>query len=415
MSLNSTKSIQVAILITGSEFSLGLKQDTNSKMIADYLRPFGLEISQITLAPDDQQIITSTLQQLANKNQLILVSGGLGPTQDDLTRFALADLTKTSLIQDDATTQHIQELFAKRGRSMSESNKLQALFPDGATIIPNPIGTAAGFLVNHQNCEIICLPGVPRELSAMLTQTVIPKIQSKFKLNLDLETRVIRLLGLPESKVGEMIVELKIPSAISVCYQASFPEIQVILSGNNRSLLDEVFKQTTETITSERIFSNSLELSLEKTVHLELLTSKKTLTLAESCTGGAISALVVSNPDSSQYYLGGINCYSNSAKNRFLDIPYELINEFDAVSPEVAKAMAEGMRANLDSDLALSITGYAGPSGTTNNPAGTYYIGITDRSNQTSITKHFFVGERSAFQRYASYTALHILLNYLRN
>ena len=403
---------KATIVITGSEFSLGLKQDSNSRMIADLLRPLGINVEQISLVPDKLESIVATLNFLSTQSNYLIVSGGLGPTTDDLTRFAVAELLNVSLKQDPEALSHLEKLFQQRQRPLYDSNKLQALFPEGAEIIFNPTGTAAGFSIATKNqAKIFCLPGVPSELRRMLTESVLPELRSESdanRINLTL-----RLFGLAESLVGEKVSALNLPKEIEVCFQASFPEIQVIISAAEEAAASQAFQQIKATLGPELIFSESLDISLEQAVHSKMLLSGKTLATAESCTGGTISALLTSLPDCSKYFLGGTVCYSNARKKFELNIPEELLIKSDAVSAEVAQKMATGILNRYNSDFALATTGFAGPSGgTDSDPVGTFYVALANKS-EISVKKGFFRGERILFQRYASYFALQLLLQHL--
>ncbi len=323
-------------------------------------------------------------------------TGGLGPTTDDVTTEAVANAVGARLVRDDASLDSIRRRFEKAGRTMTASNEKQADFPEGADILPNPVGTAPGFGVRIGECVAYFLPGVPREMKRMFEQQVAPRVRALAPNNL-FQSR-LRTFGLPESVVGEKLdgVERAYPGTV-IGYRAQFPEIEVKVLA--RAASHPAARDLCERATAEvrgrlgqHVYGESDD-TYSGVVGRALRGRGWTLAIAESCTGGLVGHLLTREPGASDFLVLDAVTYANSAKSRVLGVEEETIRWHGAVSPEVAGAMAEGARRVSGADVALSLTGIAGPSGGTDGkPVGTVYIGLARPDGTTDVEHRVFTG-----------------------
>lgn len=392
-----------AIFTIGTELTRGELNDKNGGWLADALTSLGHEVTEIATVDDDDERISETFRRLSQNHRVIISTGGLGPTTDDRTSACVAKALGVPLVRDEASLQTIQKLFEAHGRVMSEGNKKQADFPEGATILPNSRGSAPGFLCALGEALIFVLPGVPGEMRAMFEQSVrsfLPKIHHE-------QTCIrLRCFGIAEAEVNDRLAGIEENFQITLGYRASNSEIEikVLSKGNERSVVEQN-AEAAALVVEERLGPaiytrgpGSLSLTLG-----ELLCERHlTLGLAESCTGGLLSQLITENSGASAYFKGGVCSYSNAIKERLLGVPSEDLRVHGAVSDRVAQMMAEGARAALDVDLALSITGIAGPSGgTVDKPVGVVHFGLAG-SFETVTEKKIFRGPRATIQRRAA-------------
>ena len=380
-------------------------------------RKDGILFSAISICDDQESEIINHLSLLSQQAELIIVSGGLGPTTDDLTREAIARFCGVGIFQDDASLLSIKELFEKRKRTFNPTNVKQATFPAGASIIKNPIGTAPGFSIEtiHQGRRVflLALPGVPKEFYAMFNESAKPLLLSKIGILAAPAKQIIRLFGLPESEIGGRIEALAIDPSLTISYRAHFPEIQVKLSGHHATdLVEREMRRIELSLGIDYIFSRNLDERFEECALAQLKNNGISLSCAESCTGGALSSMITNLPGASTFFLGSVISYSNEAKQKFLDVDQQLLEHYGAVSEQVAVQMAETARKKFVSDIAISITGIAGPGGGTEvKPVGTYFIALAT-SACTRVFKLFFLSTRENFKRYVAYVALDILRRY---
>ena len=407
----------VAILAIGSELLDGRVVDTNSNYLAQKFSDYGVHLKQVLTCDDDLEQIVNALRFLSLSANLIVVSGGLGPTTDDLTRESIAAFCGSNLELRADALEAIKALYRERRREFDQVNTKQAYMPQGAQVIPNDVGTAPGFkLLGPQNTLIVALPGVPAELKRMFESGVLESCLEHLQIDQAsrLEVLTLRLFGLPESVIGSRVQGVGLPADIVVSYRAHFPDITVQLKARARSeLLHRSVRSCREALGEEFIFSCDPKQSLEEVV-AELLTQKKlTLSVAESCTAGMLGALLTNVPGASQYFVGGAQSYSNGMKSDVLGVCADLIKTHGAVSKEVACAMAQGARSRFKSDLALAITGIAGPDGgSAAKPVGTFMIGLAHPHGVTAL-HYFFASSRRRVREYAAYTALDSLRRYL--
>ncbi len=401
---------RIAILTIGSEVVDGRVLDINANYLAWELGIRGLAPRLIASCNDDSQEMLDLFAYAATQAEILILSGGLGATSDDRTREVVASFCDVSLTKDENVLQALKALYELRKRVFLEINERQAFFPAGASVIPNPVGLACGFQARAERLnkpiEIFSLPGVPGELKAMFQQSVLPAILSR--TGLPQKQQTIKVLGIPESTVGAKIESLQLPEAIEVCYRAAFPDVHVVLRGAEDAPLLKGAAQVREVLGTEFVFSDSYEENFFEAAQRVFLTQKKTLACAESCTGGMLGSLITQIPGSSDYFLGSIVSYANTVKRDCLGVPQETLDRFGAVSVETAQAMARGARERLGADVAVSITGIAGPDGGSDaKPVGLFYVGLST-AQETRAHECFFRSHRQNIRTYAAYVAMDV-------
>ncbi len=408
------KLMRIAILAIGSELLDGRVVDTNSNFIASELTGLGHSIVTVMQVDDVEQEIVASIKHLALSAEVIILSGGLGPTSDDLTRESVAAFYGRALVKDEATLSALLTRYKERRRSFDPSNEKQAYFPAGAQILRNPVGTAAGFYISvAQSLHLFSLPGVPSELKVMFKEELLPRLSQISGPVPSTEKRLgFKVFGLSEAAVGSRIKALELGPNYIVSYRASLPEIQVLIKSESPNL-DDVVDEARQAVGREFVFCDSITQRLEGVVHELLIQCGKTVAVAESCTGGLLGGALSAMPGASQYFLGGVISYSNAAKSKFLNVPASIIETHGAVSSQTAELMASGARQAFGSDLALSITGIAGPDGgSAEKPVGTFFIGFSS-AERTVALPYFFNSTREAVRQYALSTALDNLRRYL--
>lgn len=411
--------MRIATLSIGDELMSGQIIDSNAASIAAALIRQGLRVQRHVTVGDSELDIMDALADLGRTSDAIIVTGGLGPTLDDLTTHAAARATGRRLVMNEEAREHLYKMTSRFvGRPVSQVHEKQAMIPTKTTLIPNPTGTACGFHLMHNGCFMFFMPGVPSEMTVMLRDTVIP-----FLMERDTKKRVIRsmdlnVFGMGEPQVDELLTGIARPDnglQMGIC--VSFPAIRVTLRAEADSaegaeaLLAPALRTAREKL-GENIFSEG-ELTLHEAMATMLRQQGLTLALAESCTGGMIAQQITSLAGSSGYFLEGAVTYGNSAKIARLGIPADLIAEKGAVSSEVAAAMAKGIRSGSGSDLGLAVTGIAGPDGGTDEkPVGTVYISLA--APDGCWTQRFLFGRsRSDIRIRTTWTALDWLRRYL--
>jgi nicotinamide-nucleotide amidase len=402
-----------AVLSIGTELTRGELVNSNAAWLGAELTAIGFEVAEHAAVDDDRERIANALKRLSQSAGVIVATGGLGPTTDDVTTESAAIALGVRLARDEASLDHIRRRLEKAGRTMAPSNAKQADFPEGADILPNPMGTAPGFGVRIGPSVAYFMPGVPREMMRMFEQQVVPRIRAFAPNNL-FQSR-LRTFGLPESVVGERLagVEEAHPGT-TIGYRAHFPEIEV-------KVLARAVSQATARDLCERATAD-VRARLGACVYGEgedtfagvvgrLLRARGwTLAIAESCTGGLVGHMMTREPGASDFLLLDAVTYANSAKSRILSVDEETIRWHGAVSPEVAGAMAQGAKRVAGADVALSVTGVAGPSGGTEaKPVGTVYIAVARTDGATEVRHRLFAGDRRQIQTLASYAGLQMV------
>ena len=412
--------MKAEIIAVGSELLTPDRIDTNSLFLTEELNKLGIEVLRKTIVGDDRELLAEAFRDALNRVPVVIASGGLGPTEDDLTRETVAELLGRRLQRNDAVVRAIEARFRSFKREMPEVNLRQAMVPEGAEVLPNPRGTAPGLWLEDQGRMVALLPGPPRELKPLFLEQVLPRLEKRSNA-VRMFHRELRVTGLGESHVEERIRPMYTRHReVHTTILATPGEIQIHLrawnedAASTNTLLDELVRSF-ELALGDRIFARAAT-SLEAVVAQLLLERRATIAAAESCTGGLLAERLTRIPGSSSYFLGSVVCYSNELKTAWADVPGELIAAKGAVSSEVAMALAEGIRRNLRSTLGVGITGIAGPSGgSEEKPVGTVHIAVAAPGGTQEKLVHL-PGDREAIRFYASQLALDMVrMHFLYN
>ena len=406
--------MRVEIINTGTELMLGGTVNTHLAFIARELFPLGLRVQRQVTVPDGEAI-RDALRDTFSKADIVLVTGGLGPTTDDITRDIVADLLGLKLEHDEEIWLAIQERFRRRALKMSERVSLQALRPREAAVLWNPHGTAPGLhfpaMPERGTPHIFLLPGPPRELMPMVREKLLPILASLLPPGEVQELRVFRVLGIGESLVEELVGEDIIAMGLEVGYCARPGEVDVRLIGP-AGVLDRADALVRERL-GKWIFTSD-ERELPNVVVEKLTALGKTIATAESCTGGFVAHQLTNVPGSSKVFLAGYVTYANEAKTAALGVDAALIEKHGAVSETVAQQMAEGALKKAGANFALATTGIAGPDGgSAEKPVGTVFVALAERGRETLVQHHRFPTDRETFKNLVSQTALDLLLRRL--
>jgi nicotinamide-nucleotide amidase len=401
-----------AVLSVGTELSRGELVNTNAAWLAAGLTDIGFEVLEHAVVDDDRARIVATLERLSREVRVIVCTGGLGPTTDDLTTAAVADALRVPLVRDPGSLEHIRRRFEKFGRTMTASNEKQADFPEGAEILPNPLGTAPGFCVRIGQAVAFFMPGVPREMQRMFEEQVVPRVRAMAPNTL-YQIR-LRTFGLPESAVNDRLAGLEEANpGVTLGYRAHFPEIEVKVLARtasqaaSREICERVAAEARQRL-GEHVYGEG-EDTFAGVVGRALRAKGYTLAIAESCTGGLVGAMVTREPGASDFLLLDAVTYANSAKSTVLGVNEETIRWHGAVSHEVAAGMADGARRVSGANVALALTGIAGPSGGTEaKPVGTVFLAVSGPSG-TQVKERHFAGDRSQIQTLAAYAGLQMV------
>lgn len=406
----------IASLSIGDELMLGEVVDTNAGVIAARLYAIGLKVHQHLAVGDREIDIMEALEVLTEKCDAVIVTGGLGPTVDDVTARAVAKVSGRRLILNEEALAHLNLFFEKYQMVKHSANDKQALLPARSTLIPNPLGTACGFALTHKGRSLFFLPGVPAEMTRMLDESIIPYLEERTKPRPVVMTRVLKVFGLSEAEVGAIIdgMTTSFPG-IATAYCVNYPEILVKFRGEgDKAVYDDLAEIVTLAGRKLQgyVFAEDNE-TMDSVVASLFRATGATLSLAESCTGGMIAARITELPGSSAFFLEGTVAYSNAAKMQTLHVTNSLLEEHGAVSSEAAMAMARGVRSNSGSDIALAVTGIAGPEGgTPEKPVGTVFIALADKFGCWS-KRYLFHGDRASIRLVTAFTALDWLRRHL--
>lgn len=429
--------MRVEIIAAGAELTSGQRVDTNSAWLATALAELGLPCAFHTTVSDDMADNVAAIATACQRADIILMTGGLGPTQDDITRNAVAAVAGAGLFVDETSLQVICTMFARR-RNLDTSadkvvdqlrehypdlyhrNRIQATFPTGSEVLPNRVGTAPGIWMKLGRATIACLPGVPSEMKIMYREQVLPRLSAMGLAQQVTRIFKINMFGQGESEIEARALDLtargRIPEVGITAHEATI-SFRVFASGSSPEAAEMIAKPTIDII-YERfadLIIGTGEEDVEHALFKALLERKATVTTAESCTGGQIARKITSQPGSSEIYLGGVVSYANSAKISMLGVPEDLLNKHGAVSAEVAAAMAEGARREFGTTYGISTTGIAGPGGgSTEKPVGLVWLGLA--TPEGVFTKRLLLGEeqpRAVIQERATKHALNFLRVYL--
>ncbi len=404
------------IITIGDEILIGQIVDTNSAFIGKELNKIGVSVYQITSVQDDKTHILKAIEEAEHNVDIIILTGGLGPTKDDITKHTIAEYFDDYLVQNDIVLKHIEHLFAKYiSTPISDMNRQQALVPSKARVLTNRFGTAPGILLEKNNKTFISLPGVPYEMKALITHEVLPKLQKKYNCPYIIH-KTILTYGLGESAIASRIeaFEDSLPDEVKLAYLPNLGKVRLRLSGKSfdkDKLESEIERLSNELISYvDDIFVGfEGENSLESLIGNLLISKNSTLAIAESCTGGNISKIITSVPGASRYFVGSVVSYSEQVKVRSLGVPEALIRTHSVVSAEVAQSMAEGIQKEYNSDYAIGVTGNAGPTkDKTDASVGQVYIAIA--TPETIFIENFNFGQpREKVIQRASVKALELL------
>ena len=407
------ETLTAEVIAIGSELLAPDRTDTNSLWLTEQLNRLGIEVKLKTIVGDDDARLEEAIKDAARRSKVVITTGGLGPTEDDITRKITARALGKRLLLDEIVLEEIKQRFQSFGVTMPERNSRQAMVIEDAEVLPNPNGTAPGMFLEHNGTAIVLLPGPPRELKPMFTHHVVSKLERRAG-NIRVVRRMLRVAGMGESAVDEKIAPVytkyENPQTTILFNQS---EIEIHLTARGRTedeanqLLDRVVLEIEEQL-GNAIFSFRGE-KMEEVVGLKLAVGNYTVSVAESCTGGLLAERLTEVPGSSKYFTEGVVTYSNESKTRLLGVEPILLLEHGAVSAPVAEAMAEGMRNRAVTDFALSITGIAGPDGgTEEKPVGTVFIAISSEAG-TEHRKLKLPGDRNLIRWRASQAALDLL------
>ena len=412
--------MKAEIIAVGSELLTPDRVDTNSLFLTEELNKLGIEVLRKTIVGDHRELLAEAFRDALQRVPVVIASGGLGPTEDDLTRETVAELLGRRLQRDDAVVRHIEARFRSFKRDMPAVNLRQAMVPEGAEVLENPRGTAPGLWLEDKGRMIALLPGPPRELKPLFLEQVLPRLQRNAPA-VRMFHRELHVTGLGESHVEERIrgIYTRFPD-VQTTILATPGEIQIHLRRWTDSALeanqtlDEIVRGI-ELALGDRIFAHAAA-SLEQIVAQLLIENRATIAAAESCTGGLLAERLTRIPGSSSYFLGGAVCYSNEMKTAWADVPPELIAAKGAVSTEVAIAMAEGIRRRVHSTFGVGITGVAGPAGgSEEKPVGTVHVALGGPNGTKERLVHL-PGDREAIRFYASQIAMDMVrMHYLYN
>jgi nicotinamide-nucleotide amidase len=407
------------IITIGDEILIGQTINTNAAFIGEKLSGIQINVRKTSTVPDDEEEILKEFKICLNENDLVVVTGGLGPTHDDITRTCIIKFFHTELVPNDEVLDDVRNFFNKRGRKITKINEDQALVPKEATVIRNKIGTAPGIWIEKEDKIFIVMPGVPFEMQAMLNNYIIPKLQEKIK-DKDYFVKRSNLLttGIPESTLFERLGN--IDELLNGAKMAFLPsqfgvKLRVTVNEKNEEIANNKISEIEQKIRGKvgRFIYSKQDEPLENVIARMLLERGLTIAVAESCTGGLISNLLTNISGSSKYYERGIISYSNASKVEILKVSEDTIAQNGAVSLEVARQMAEGVKSISGTDLGLAITGIMGPTGgSAEKPTGLVYIGLCD--DKVCTAKKFQFGDdRSLNKQRAAQAGLEMIRRYL--
>ncbi len=404
--------MDVEIICIGSELLTPNAVETNSLFLTKELNNLGFRVNIKSIVEDKARTLTKLLSDSMKRNSIIFATGGLGPTVDDVTIRVVSKVLERKMVLNETLLNKIEEKFARRGIEMPLNNRKQALIPLGAQVLENKLGTAPGLWLKENTRQFFFLPGVPSEMEQIFRDHIKPILINISKGKI-FKTKIFKLAGLTESEVDWRIKDLtqKYRNKIIILAYPGQIEIAFQMEARNHKEADneiENFEQQLQKEFGDDIFGADDD-SLEAVVGKMLKQRKATLAIAESCTGGLISSRITDVPGSSEYFENGIVAYSNRAKIELLGVNPELIESFGAVSPEVAEAMAMGVKKKSSADYGLAVTGIAGPAGgSEKKPAGLVYISLAGK-NDVTVSKNIFSGNRKRIKFYSSQAALDLL------
>ena len=397
--------MRVELINTGSELMLGFTVNTHLSYIARQLAGIGLRLDRQVTVADDHAEMRAAIREALQHSDILIITGGLGPTSDDFTRDVVAGLLDRKLVRDEAVAIHIAVRIRKRRIRLPESIYVQALVPVGAQVLPNRNGTAPGLAIDEGGKLVLLLPGPPRELKPMFEEYVLPVLEKHFGVQARFDCRTFKVVGLAESIVEEKVAPVlaDLPD-LELGYSAKMGEVEVRIISDLKSTADEAEKRI-RTALADNIYGIG-DARLEEVVVKMLTAAHQTIAVAESCTGGAIANRITNVSGSSEVFINGCVTYSNESKTRLIGVLEKTLADHGAVSEEVAREMAEGVRTRSGASFGISTTGIAGPTGgTPDKPVGLVYIGFAT-SKGTTVQRHVLTFDRETFKFFVAQYAL---------
>jgi nicotinamide-nucleotide amidase len=413
--------MKAAIITIGDELLIGQTVDTNSAWIGAELSKSGFDIFRITSIHDLKGDIIHALDMAAEEADVVLITGGLGPTSDDITKPALAEYFNTRLVINPEVLTMIQAMMTRRNFVMNENNRRQAEVPESCRVLKNAAGTAPGMWFEKEGTIFVSMPGVPHEMKYIMTENVLPELRKRFRSQIIIHKNIMTY-GTFEARLAEILTDFEagLPASIKLAYLPASGVIKLRLTatGNDQKSLEELVSRQVEILYKtipDLIFAENEE-TLEMVIGRLLTSGKGSLSTAESCTGGQIAHLITSVPGSSDYYKGSVIAYDNTVKSRLLGVKEESVRKYGAVSEEVVKEMAEGARKLFKTDFAVATSGIAGPDGGTEaKPVGTLWIAVASEKG-IAAEKRIFGNDRLTNIKRFSIAALNLLrLQIIRN
>ena len=401
--------MKATIITIGDEILIGQILDTNSRYISRALNAHGIVVAERTSIGDDRTQIVETLDRALSQSEVVIITGGLGPTKDDITKHTQCDYFGSTLHYDETEAEHIRTLLAVRNIAFNDLNRGQAMVPECCTVLHNAHGTAPGMWFEQNGRVVVSLPGVPFEMQHLIDEEVMPRLKDRFELR-EIVHRTMITFGIAESILAERIAkwEEALPDYIRLAYLPAPNVVRLRLSAYEvegkevRHEIDNLFEELRSIIPDN--IAGFEEASVEELVHNILISKGLTLATAESCTGGAIASKFTSQAGASAYFLCGVVSYSNESKNKVLGVDMSDITQYGAVSEQVAKAMASGARVISGADFAISTTGIAGPTGgSKEKPVGTVWIGVATPNRCFAVLKNCGTDRSQIISRATAY------------
>ncbi len=402
--------MKAEVLTIGDELLRGEIVDSNKAFLSDRLLSLDVETHYHASVRDVPADMIDAFRRAAERSDLVLVSGGLGPTRDDLTAKSLAQAFGLEMRLDEAALAGIRAFFASAGREMSENNASQAWFPDAAEVLANPIGTAPGFMLETKSAVFFCMPGVPREMMRMMDEQVLPHVAARLSGSGVVRARLLRTFGMGESTLDAELADVAASGDVVLGFRTSFPDnyLRPVARATTAAQAEALLDRVCEVIRARLgpLVYGEGEETLEQVVGRLLRERGARVAVAESCTGGLVAAKLTDVPGSSDYFQGGVVAYADAAKRALLGVPEALLAQHGAVSDPVARAMVEGARTRFAADLAVATTGISGPGGGSEaKPVGLVYLALADQRGTHS--DHFvFPLDRTRHRQLTTQVAL---------
>lgn len=387
--------MNVSIINIGDELLIGQVVNSNASSMSRHLIAAGMDVKEVAVIGDDPQAISFTLKRLLDKSNAVIITGGLGPTKDDMTKKVLCNFFDSHLVENEIALENVKRLFKARGYELTELNRQQAWVPECCTVLNNTMGTAPGMWFEKDGAVVVSLPGVPFEMDNLMVTEVVPRLKKRFNTSHIINKNIL-VQGIGESFLSDLIEswETSLPACIRLAYlpQAGMVKLRLTARGDNRNKLQETINNEVKKLYSlagQYIVGEDLE-SLPEAVAQTMNRNKLTLASAESCTGGSIASKLTALAGASSYFKGGIVAYSNEVKECALGVKHSTLEQHGAVSEETVREMAEGVRERLHTDFGVATSGIAGPSGgTPEKPVGTVWIAVAGPQGTITRLKKF--------------------------